>query len=104
MGDELDEPRDPYNTGTATFLWDVADLDSPRLVGSHVSTAAKAIDHNQYVNGKYTYQANYNSGLRILDVTDIANGNLTEVAFFDMLPGRDSYRSFDGAWGNYPIL
>ena len=104
MGDELDEPRDPYNTGTATFLWDVADLDSPRLVGSHVSTAAKAIDHNQYVNGKYTYQANYNSGLRILDVTDIANGNLTEVAFFDMLPGRDSYRSFDGAWGNYPFF
>ena len=104
MGDELDEPRDPYNTGTATFLWDVADLDSPRLVGSHVSTAAKAIDHNQFVNGKYTYQANYNAGLRILDVTDIANGNLTEVAFFDMLPGRDSYRSFDGAWGNYPFF
>ena len=58
---------------------------------------AKAIDHNQFVNGKYTYQANYNAGLRILDVTDIANGNLTEVAFFDMLPGRDSYRSF--LWG-----
>ena len=104
LGDERDEPRDPYNTGTATFLWDVADLDSPRLVGSHVSTAAKAIDHNQYVNGKYTYQANYNAGLRILDVTDIANGNLSEVAFFDMLPGRDTYRSFDGAWGNYPFF
>ena len=42
MGDELDEPRDPYNTGTATFLWDLADLDSPRLVGSHVSTAGKS--------------------------------------------------------------
>ena len=104
MGDELDEPRDPYNTGTATFLWDVADLDSPRFLGSHVSTATKAIDHNQFINGKYTYQANYNAGLHILDVTDIANGNLTEVAFFDMLPGRDSYRSFYGAWSNYPFF
>ena len=103
LGDELDEPRF-YNKGTRTYLLDVSDLESPTLVGTHVSTATTAVDHNQYVNGKYTYQANYEAGLRILDVTDIANGNLTEVAFFDMLPDTESYRSFDGAWGNYPFF
>ena len=103
LGDELDEPRF-YNTGTRTYLLDVSDLESPTLTGTHVSTATTGVDHNQYVNGKYTYQANYEAGLRILDVTDIANGNLTEVAFFDMLPDTESYRSFDGAWGNYPFF
>ena len=103
LGDELDERRDPYNTGTTTYLWDVSDLDSPRLTGTHASTT-KAIDHNQFVKGKYIYQSNYQAGLRILDVTDIANGGLTEVAFFDMVPGGDSPWSLYGTWGNYPFF
>ena len=105
LGDELDESADPPSvTGTATYLWDVSDLDSPTLTGTHVSTTTRAVDHNQYVKGKYTYQSNYQAGLRILDVTDIVNGKLTEVAFFDMLPDSDSYRSYAGAWGNYPFF
>ena len=104
LGDEYDESRDPTVTGTTTYLWDVSDLDSPTLVGTHVSTTTRAIDHNQFVKGKYTYQANYQAGLRILDVTDIANGNLTEVAFFDMLPDSDSPEIYEGTWGNYPFF
>ena len=103
LGDEYDESRDPTVTGTTTYLWDVSDLGSPTLVGTHVSTT-RAIDHNQFVKGKYTYQANYQAGLRILDVTDIANGNLTEVAFFDMLPDSDSPEVYEGTWGNYPFF
>ena len=103
LGDEFDEGRDP-NAGTITYLWDVSDLDSPTLTGTHVSTTTRATDHNQYVKGKYTYQSNYQAGFRILDVTDIANGNLTEVAFFDMLPDRDSPLLYKGAWGNYPFF
>ena len=101
LGDELDERR--HKTGTTTYLWDVSDLDSPRLTGTHASTT-KAIDHNQYVKGRYTFQSNYQAGLRILDVTDIANGGLTEVAFFDMVPGGDSPWSLYGTWGNYPFF
>ena len=104
LGDEFDELRDPSVTGTTTYLWDVSDLGSPTLVGTHVSTATRAIDHNQFVKGKYTYQSNYQAGLRILDVTDIANGNLTEVAFFDMVPDADSPQSLEGTWGNYPFF
>ena len=103
LGDEFDETRNPDIRGTTTYLWDVRDLDSPALVGTHVSTT-RAIDHNQYVKGKYTYQSNYQAGLRILDVTDIANGNLTEVAFFDMVPDSDSPESYEGTWGNYPFF
>ena len=103
LGDEFDELKDPSVTGTTTYLWDLSDLGSPTLVGTHVSTATRAIDHNQFVKGKYTYQSNYQAGLRILDVTDIANGNLTEVAFFDMVPGSDSPLIYEGAWGNYPF-
>ena len=103
LGDELDEHWDSTVAGTTTYLWDVSDLDSPNFIGTHVSTT-RAIDHNQYVAGKYAYQSNYEAGLRILDVTDIANGNLTEVAFFDLVPGSDSADSFRGTWSNYPFF
>ena len=102
LGDELDEPNDPDVTNTRTYMWDVSDLDGPALIGSHDSTTT-AIDHNQYVKGNYTYQSNYRAGLRILDITDIANGNLNEAAFFDVSPGSDS-PDYDGAWSNYPFF
>ena len=102
LGDEEDEADNPDVTNTRTYLWDVSDLDVPALIGSHDSTTT-ATDHNQYVKGGYTYQSNYRAGLRILDITDIANGNLTEVAFFDVYPGSDSPDE-DGTWSNYPFF
>ena len=103
LGDELDEMGNPDVTNTRTYLWDVSDLDEPALIGSHDSTTT-AIDHNQYVKGSYTYQSNYQAGLRILDITDIANGNLTEVAFFDVYPGSDPTNIDSGTWSNYPFF
>ena len=102
MDDELDEKNDPTVTNTRTFMWDVSDLDAPTVIGFHDSTTT-AIDHNQYVKGNYTYQSNYRAGLRILDITDIANGNLSEEAFFDIYPSSDS-ASFNGTWSNYPFF
>ena len=102
LDDESDEEENPNVTNTRTYLWDVSDLDAPAVIGSHDSTTT-ATDHNQYVKGKYTYQSNYQAGLRILDITDIANGNLSEEAFFDIYPGSDS-TSFNGAWSNYPFF
>ena len=99
LGDELDE-RDATNT--RTYMWDVSDLDDPALIGFHESTTT-ATNHNQYVKGSYTYQSNYRAGLRILDITDIANGNLSEEAFFDIYPDDDS-PDFNGAWSNYPFF
>ena len=103
LGDELDEAANPNVTNTRTYMWDVSDLDDPALIGSHDSTTT-AIDHNQYVKGKYTYQSNYQAGLRILDITDIANGNLSEEAFFDVYPGADPTNTDTGTWSNYPFF
>ena len=102
LGDELDELNDPDVTNTRTYMWDVSDLDDPELIGSHDSTTT-ATDHNQYVKGNYTYQSNYRAGLRILDITGIANGNLSEEAFFDVNPGSN-WTDYDGAWSNYPFF
>ncbi|MCB0017946.1 MAG: choice-of-anchor B family protein, partial [Anaerolineales bacterium] len=98
----LDDELDEQNTGnnTRTYIWDVTDLDSPTLIGSHLGSTA-AIDHNMYVHQGVIYQANYRSGLRILEMSDIANGNLSEIAYFDIFPSSDS-ASFNGAWSVFP--
>lgn len=98
--DELDESNNGHNT--RTHIWDISDLDNPVNLGFHDASVA-AIDHNQYVKGRYTYQANYRAGLRILDVDDVANGNLNEVAYFDVYPSGNS-ANFNGAWSVYPYF
>lgn len=65
-------------------------------------SAEDAIDHNQYVLGEYTYQSNYEAGLRILHV-DQDNFDLEEVAYFDVFPSRTT-AEFAGTWSNYPYL
>ena len=97
MNDELDEQRNGINT--TSYIWDVTDLDYPVELGRYVGPTA-AIDHNLYTKDGYIYESNYRAGLRILDASDIANGNLTEVAYFDTIPGSDSAQ-FSGTWSNY---
>lgn len=100
IDDELDESRNGHNT--RTYIVDVSDLDNPIVTGSYTA-ATPSIDHNQYIKGNYTYQANYRAGLRILDISDVANANLSEAAYFDIYPGSDS-PNFNGAWSNYPYF
>ena len=97
LGDELDEINFGHNT--KTLIWDMQDLENPTLMGSY-EHATKSIDHNMYVKGDYLYQANYEAGLRVLDVSDIEN--VHEVAFFDTIPDSDQAR-FEGAWGVFPF-
>jgi len=99
--DELDEMRNTV-PNTRTFIVNVEDLDAPFLVG-HYDAASAAIDHNQYVKGHHVYQANYRAGLRILDLSNVANGELTEVGYFDTYPQNDA-SSFNSAWSNYPYF
>jgi len=59
------------------------------IVNTYVSSTG-AIDHNQYVKGRYLYPANYRAGLHILDIKDIEDGTLMmEVAYFDTYPPND---------------
>lgn len=100
LDDELDEQNFGHNTRTRVF--DVSDLDAPSLVGSYTS-ANPAIDHNQYVKGNFSYQSNYRSGLRILDISGVATASLSEVAYFDVYPADDAAQ-FNGTWSNYPYF
>ena len=116
VGDEEDElfgisdPRNPDLPDTArTYIWDVADLDNPVVIGTFDSPAA-SIDHNLFIKGDRVYQAHYTAGIRVLDVSDIANGNLVEVAHMDTeprLPNLHMNRNiniFVGPWGIFPFF
>eukprot|EP00041_Stephanoeca_diplocostata_P012666 m.212421 g.212421 ORF g.212421 m.212421 type:complete len:470 (-) comp19043_c0_seq2:199-1608(-) len=101
LNDELDEQNGP-NPHTRTLLWNVESLEKPTLVGSHFADVT-SIDHNLYIKGNYGYLANYCSGLRILDATQMEKGRAEEAAFFDMVDYCDSV-TFKGAWSNYPYF
>jgi len=97
--DELDETGGTEST-TTTYIWNVEDLDDPVLAATFFNPTG-VIDHNQFVLGRYSVQANYTSGLRIIDFGDPLNPS--EVAYFDTYPAGNPL-VFDAAWGNYPYL
>lgn len=99
MGDELDEPA---IGNTRTLIFDVSDIDAPQLTGQHAG-ATRSIDHNLYTLDGLVYQSNYTSGVRVLDLIDVADGELTEVAWFDTFPDHDQ-PVFEGTWSNYPYF
>lgn len=103
LDDEGDEAsgKGEAAKGTRTLVWDLTDLSDPILVKEHVGVA-KAIDHNLYVKGDRMYQANYTSGLRILDISNPREPK--EVGFLDTHPGDDGTPSFAGAWSVYPYF
>ena len=101
MNDEGDEPQGLVE-GTRTIVWDVQDLDEPVVVNEYIAEV-QSTDHNLYVRGNLMYQSNYDSGLRILDVSDPENP--VEVAFFDTVPyGDNSPATGGGSWSNYPYF
>ncbi len=99
VDDELDEGGLGVNTRSLVF--NIADPLNSFFVGTF-STNLPAIDHNQYVDDGFVFQANYRSGLRIFD-TSITPETPTQVGFYDTYPA-DDLRAFDGAWTNYPFL
>lgn len=100
VDDELDEQK--LKTKTRTHIFNVSDLDAPSITGIHEGTNT-AIDHNLYILGRYAYQANYRSGLRVLDISSASTAKLEEVAYFDIYP-VDDLATFNGAWSNYPFF
>lgn len=100
VNDELDEGR-PGIDKTRTLVFDFTDLENPVLLKEHKGVEA-ASDHNLYIKGNLMYQANYRSGLRILNVSDPANPR--EVAFFDTAPHTTNGPGFNGAWSVYPYF
>lgn len=100
LGDELDEVNVGFNSRTLVF--DFSDLDNPVLHTTYNGPTA-AIDHNGYVVGNLYYLANYTAGVRILDISDIAGGNITEIGSFDTFTSSNS-AAFEGVWSVYPYF
>lgn len=100
MDDELDELQGNVPR-TRTIIWDLQDLDDPQVVGEFLGTTS-ASDHNLYIKGNLMYQSNYQSGLRVIDISD--RRNPVEVGFFDTVPYGSNTPGFGGSWSNYPYF
>ena len=105
-GDEGDEGGDRR---TRTMVFDVHDLDAVGDAFEWRNPTTKSIDHNLYTNEGLLYQANYSSGLRVLDTSGLYDGtplsqdSLTEIAYFDVYPEHDN-SGFVGSWSVYPFF
>ncbi len=100
VNDEGDETA--FNHPTRTWIWDVSDLDGP-VIATAYDGPTPSIDHNLYIRGNLVYESNYRSGLRVLDASEITQGVLREVGFFDIFP-FDDQPAYNGAWSNYPFF
>jgi choice-of-anchor B domain-containing protein len=100
MNDELDELTGSAER-TRTLVWDVAELDDPVLVAEHFGSTT-ATDHNLYIKGDRMYQANYQAGLRVLDISNPEDPE--EIGFFDTTPYEGNPPTMSGAWTAYPFF
>jgi choice-of-anchor B domain-containing protein len=100
FGDELDELTATVGN-TTTYIMEVTKLDQPGQVVPFTHST-QTIDHNLYIHGSYVFEANYVEGLQILtyDRKSLQAGQLTRVAYFDVVPGVDA-AVFGGSWSNY---
>lgn len=102
LGDETDEQN--YGMNTRTLIFDVQDLDNPTLSSTYLGSN-KAIDHNGYTKGNEFFLSNYTAGMRVLDISTIADSSnpMTEIAYFDTFPAHNN-TSFSGVWSVYPYF
>ena len=57
--------------------------------------------HNAYIKRDYAYISHYESGLKVVDISD--PNNITEVGYYDTYPQGET-PNFHGAWGTYPFF
>ncbi|KAA3625078.1 MAG: choice-of-anchor B family protein [Flavobacterium sp.] len=100
LGDETDEIDFGFNS--RTLIFDLSDLDNPQLHFQY-SGPTGATDHNGYVKGDKFYLANNAAGLRVIDISDIANMNMNEVGYFDTYAVNNN-SGFNGSWSVYPYF
>lgn len=133
LGDEIDEvdPSNGYelknDAKTRTIIIDLSDLDNPKHHFDYFGET-KAVDHNGYVKGTSFFLASYTAGLRVIDILNIDQKNITETGFFNTFndhhdhdhgkvktlkfsqdPGdhtgkKGESEAFNGAWSVYPYF
>ncbi|TLS30960.1 hypothetical protein PpBr36_03852 [Pyricularia pennisetigena] len=110
--DEYDRVGPGSQRRAVTYFWDIRSLESPKQTGFFRSSV-NGVDHNQFVVGRYAFQSNYGSGLRVLDLAtlprDPTGAGVREVAYFDVYPEDDNVSGggqveFQGTWSSYPFF
>ncbi|HEX9755042.1 MAG TPA: choice-of-anchor B family protein [Gemmatimonadales bacterium] len=86
---------------TRTIVWDITNLEEPVVAKEYLGETG-ATDHNLYVKGRYAFESNYVSGLRVIDISDPKNPR--EVGYFDTVPFGENVPGFAGSWSNYPFF
>ena len=111
-----------------TYVIDLQDLEDPKLHFVYKSNL-DGIDHNGYVKDYKFYLASYTNGLRVIDILNIDQKNISEIGFFNTYhpddhsgviektsstkwsdPGDhngvkgENIESFNGAWSVYPFF
>jgi choice-of-anchor B domain-containing protein len=102
MNDEMDEAAG-IAPQTRTWILDVQDLDNPVILGYHEGTLS-VTDHNLYTHEGKVYEANYYAGIQVLEIQDLANLAMQQVAFFDTNPFSNQAGTGGGAWSVYPYF
>jgi len=100
LDDELDELVGGTDR-TRTLVWDLTDLDDPTYGGELLGSDG-ATDHNLYIKGNRMYQANYQAGLRVVDISDPTKP--FEIGHFDTTPYGANPPGFSGAWTAFPFF
>lgn len=100
VGDEIDESNFGFNT--RTIIFDFSNLDNPMHLFDYFGPTP-AIDHNGYVKGNNYFLANYTAGMRVIDISDIANQNISEIGYFDSYASNNS-TTYNGVWSVYPFF
>ena len=100
LGDEADEIN--FGINSRTIVIDLSDLDNPQVHFAY-SGPSGATDHNGYVKGDKFYLANNAAGLRVIDISDLANQNMTEIGHFDTYSTNNN-SGFNGSWSVYPYF
>ncbi len=101
VNDELDEIVGTSDR-TRTLIWDVTELDDPILAGEYLGPD-QSTDHNLYIRGNRAYLANYQAGMRVLDISDPESP--VEVGWFDTTPyGANAPGFGGGAWTAWPFF
>lgn len=83
--------------GKTVKFWDISDLNNISLLGEYLGGSSLA--HNVFLLGHYAYISHYESGLKIVDISDPTSP--VEAGFYDTYPQGEG-PNFNGAWGTYP--
>jgi choice-of-anchor B domain-containing protein len=85
--------------GRKVKIWDIQDLENIEMVSEYL--ADNGLSHNAMILNNYIFLTHYESGLKILDISEPQN--ILEVGSYDTYPHSEK-PAFNGAWGVYPFF